>query len=258
MSVANQPGFAGKVAFVTGGGEGIGRAIALQFAKHGASVVVSGRTESKIKETVDLIEKADGKGLALTCDVRKEDQVRAALQKTKEIFGRLDIAVNNAGVDEKASPAADQSVEEFERVLDTNLLGTFLSVKYEVPLMLKQGGGSIINISSGAGVIGVKGISAYVASKHAVIGFSKSVALDYVEQGIRVNVVAPGMTETDMMLKRATGGQPDNIAKAMSGAPIGRFAKTDEIAKAVTWIASDEASYMVGAVLVVDGGQTID
>jgi NAD(P)-dependent dehydrogenase (short-subunit alcohol dehydrogenase family) len=258
MSVANQPKFAGKVAFVTGGGEGIGRAIALQFAKHGASVVVSGRTESKIKETVVLMEEADGKRLEVICDVRKEDQVRAAFQKTKEIVGRLDIAVNNAGVDEKTSPAADQSVEEFERVLDTNLLGTFLSVKYEVPLMLEQGAGSIINISSGAGVIGVKGISAYVASQHAVIGFSKSVALDYVEQGIRVNVVAPGMTETDMMLKRATGGQPDNIAKAISGASIGRFAKTDEIAKAVAWIASDEASYMVGAVVVVDGGQTID
>ena len=123
MSI-NQPKFAGKVAFVTGGGEGIGRAIALQFAKYGASVVVSGRTESKIKETVQLIEKADGKGLAVTCDVRKEDQVRAALQKTKETFGRLDIAVNNAGVDEKASPAADQSVEEFERVLDTGYKST--------------------------------------------------------------------------------------------------------------------------------------
>jgi NAD(P)-dependent dehydrogenase (short-subunit alcohol dehydrogenase family) len=205
-----------------------------------------------------LIESAGGKGLAVTCDVRKEDEVKAALQKTKETFGRLDIAVNNAGVDEKASPSADQSVEEFERVLDTNVLGTFLSVKYEVPLILEQGGGSIINISSGAGVIGGKGQSGYVARKHAVIGFSKSVALDYVEQGIRVNVVAPGMTETDMMLKRATGGKPENIAKAISDAPIGRFAKTDEIANAVTWIASDEASYMVGAVVVVDGGQTID
>lgn len=258
MSVANQAKFAGKVAFVTGGGEGIGRAIALQFAKGGVSVVVTGRTESKIKETVQLIESAGGKSLAVTCDVRKEDEVKAALQRTKEIFGRLDIAVNNAGVDERASPSADQSVEEFERVLDTNVLGTFLCVKYEVPLMLEHGGGSIINISSGAGVIGIKGISAYVASKHAVIGFSKSVALDYVDQGIRVNVVAPGMTETDMMLKRATGGKPENIAKAIAGAPIGRFAKTDEIANAVTWVASDEASYMVGAVLVVDGGQTID
>lgn len=258
MATVNQKKFAGKVAFVTGGGEGIGRAIALQFTNKGASVVVTGRTESKIKGTVRLIESAGGKGLAVTCDVRKEGDVKAAFQKTKDAFGRLDVAVNNVGVDEKASPSADQSMEEFQRVLDTNVLGTFLCVKYEVPLMLEQGGGSIINISSGAGVIGVKSQSAYVASKHAVIGYSKSVALDYVDRGIRVNVVAPGMTETDMMLKRATGGKPENIAKAISGAPIGRFAKTDEIANAVTWLASDEASYMIGAVVVVDGGQTID
>ncbi len=258
MTIDRNQEFRGKVALVTGGGEGIGRAVAMQFAKRGAAVVVSGRTQSKIEETVRLIESARGKAHAVICDVRDEAEVKSALTKTKEIFGRLDIAVNNAGVDEKANPSADQSVEEFTRVLDTNVLGTFLCVKYEVPLILEQGGGSIINISSGAGVIGVKGQSGYVASKHAVIGLSKSVALDYVQQGIRVNVVAPGMTETDMMLKRATGGKPENIAKAISGAPIGRFAKTDEIANAVAWLASDEASYMVGAVVVVDGGQTID
>lgn len=254
----NNDRFAGKVAFVTGAGDGIGRTIALQFAKDGASVVVAGRTESKLQETVRLIESAGGRGLAVVCDVRKEDQVKAALEKTKQAFGRLDIAVNDAGVDEKASPSADQSTEEWERVIDTNVLGTFLCTKHEVPLLLEQGGGSIVNISSGAGIIGVKGQSAYVTSKHAVIGFTRSVALDYVEKGIRVNCVAPGMTETDMMMKRATGGKPENIAKAASSAPIGRFAKPDEIANAVTWVASDAASYMVGAVVVVDGGQTVD
>lgn len=254
----NNDRFAGKVAFVTGAGDGIGRTIALQFAKDGASVVVAGRTEPKLQETVRLIESAGGRGLAVVCDVRKEDEVKAALEKTKQAFGRLDIAVNDAGVDEKASPSADQSTEEWKRVIDTNVLGTFLCTKHEVPLLLEQGGGSIVNISSGAGIIGVKGQSAYVTSKHAVIGFTRSVALDYVEQGIRVNCVAPGMTETDMMMKRATGGKPENIAKAASLAPIGRFAKPDEIANAVTWVASDAASYMVGAVVVVDGGQTVD
>ena len=168
------------------------------------------------------------------------------------------MAVNNAGVDEKASPSAEQSTEEWKRVLDTNVLGVFLCTKYEVPLLLEQGGGAIVNISSGAGVMGVRGQSAYVASKHAVIGFTKSVALDYADQGIRANVVAPGMTETDMMMKRATGGKLENIARAMSGAPIGRFAKTEEIASAVTWLCSDEATYMLGSAVVVDGGQTID
>jgi NAD(P)-dependent dehydrogenase (short-subunit alcohol dehydrogenase family) len=250
--------FLGKVALVTGGGDGIGRAVALQFAKGGAAVIVTGRTESKLAATVQAVESLGARALSIVCDVRNEADVEAALKRVKQVFGRLDIAVNNAGVDEKASPGADQSVEEFRRVLDTNVLGVFLCTKYEVPLILEQKGGSIINISSGAGIIGVQGQSAYVASKHAVIGYSKSVALDYVSQGIRVNVVAPGMTETDMMLKRATGGKPENIAKAMSGAPIGRFAKPDEIANAVTWLASEEASYMIGAVVVVDGGQTID
>jgi len=257
MSVREKRRFAGKVAFVTGGGDGIGRAVALQFARDGASVVVAGRTEAKIKETVHMIDGGGGKGLAVPCDVRDENQVRAALEKVKETFGRLDIAVNNAGVEEKSSPAAEQSTEEWRRVLDTNVIGTFLCLKYEVPLLVEQGGGSIVNISSGAGVIGVRGQSAYVASKHAVIGFTKSVALDYVQKGIRVNAVAPGMTASDMMLKRITGGKPENTAKAISSAPIGRFAKTDEIANAVTWLVSDEASYMIGAVVVVDGGQTI-
>ncbi|MGA8938613.1 MAG: glucose 1-dehydrogenase [Acidobacteriaceae bacterium] len=248
----------GKVALVTGGGDGIGRAVALQLAKQGAAVVITGRTEAKLKETVQTIESLGARALSIVCDVRQEAQIEAALRQIKAVFGRLDIAVNNAGVDEKASAAADQSTEEFRRVLDTNVLGVFLCTKYEVPLMLEHQSGSIINISSGAGVIGVQGQSAYVASKHAVIGYSKSVALDYVSKGIRVNVVAPGMTETDMMLKRATGGKPENIAKAVSGAPIGRFAKPDEIANAVSWLASEDASYMIGAVVVVDGGQTID
>jgi NAD(P)-dependent dehydrogenase (short-subunit alcohol dehydrogenase family) len=248
----------GKVALVTGGGDGIGRAVALQLAKQGAAVIVIGRTEARLRETIQAIETVGAGALAVVCDVREEAEVDAALQQIKAVFGRLDIAVNNAGVDERASAAADQSTEEFRRVLDTNVLGVFLCTKYEVPLMLEHQGGSIINISSGAGVFGVQGQSAYVASKHAVIGYSKSVALDYVSEGIRVNVVAPGMTETDMMLKRATGGKPENIAKAVSGAPIGRFAKPDEIANAVSWLASEDASYMIGSVVVVDGGQTID
>ena len=249
--------FAEKVAFVTGGGDGIGRAIAVEFANGDASVVVAGRTEAKLKETVQLIESAGGKGLAVSCDVRKENEVKTALQITKETFGRLDIAVNNAGVDEKSSPSADQSTAEWERVIDTNVLGTFLCTKYEVPLLLEHGGGSIVNISSGAGVIGVKGQSAYVTSKHAIIGFTKSVALDYADKGIRVNTIAPDMTETDMMMKRATGGKAENIAKAKSLAPIGRFAKPEEIAKAVTWLCSGDASYLIGATIVVDGGQTV-
>lgn len=138
MSITDTGRFKGKVAFVTGGGEGIGRAIALQLSQGGASVVVTGRTEAKIKETVRLIETAGGKAQAITCDVRKEDEVKAALQKTKETFGRLDMAVNNAGVDEKSSPSADQSTEEWERVINTNVLGTFLCTKYEVPLLLSR------------------------------------------------------------------------------------------------------------------------
>jgi NAD(P)-dependent dehydrogenase (short-subunit alcohol dehydrogenase family) len=141
----------GKVALVTGGGDGIGRAVALQLAKQRAAVVVTGRTEAKLKETVQAVEYVGTRALSIVCDVRKEAEVEAALRQVKAVFGRLDIAVNNAGVDEKASPAADQSTEEFRRVLDTNVLGVFLCTKYEVPLMLEHQGGSIINISSGAG-----------------------------------------------------------------------------------------------------------
>jgi len=195
--------FAGKVAFVTGAGTGIGRATALAFAQQGASVVVSGHHAENIQETARLIEEQGGRVLAVTCDVCRSEQVRAALDQTIATFERLDFACNNAGIDHGPEKLADVAEDEWDHILDTNLRSTFLCMKYEIPLILKQGG-AIVNIVSGAGVKGFPG-GAYVASKHGVVGLSKSAALEYATTNLRINAVCPGITDTPVMA-RVTGG----------------------------------------------------
>jgi NAD(P)-dependent dehydrogenase (short-subunit alcohol dehydrogenase family) len=250
--------FSGKVAFVTGAASGIGREAALAFARQGASVVCADVSEQGNRQTARIIEEESGQALAVLCDVTRAENVKSALDKTIEDFGRLDFAFNNAGIEpRKPAPTAEYEEEEWNRIIDINLRGVFLCMKYEIPWILKHGqGGAIVNTSSGAGVIGIKGSPAYTAAKHGIIGLTKAAALDYAAQNIRINAVCPGYIDTPMM-ERFTGGTPEGRAKVIGEEPAGRMGKPQEIAAAVLWLCSEGAAFMVGHAMVVDGGQTV-
>jgi NAD(P)-dependent dehydrogenase (short-subunit alcohol dehydrogenase family) len=243
----------GKVAIVTGGTSGIGRDTAILFAKAGAKVVVAGRREPEGKETVDLVHANGGDGLFVKTDVSRTADVQALVNKTVEKFGRLDIAFNNAGIEGSLSPIVEQSEEDWDRTIDINLKGTWLCLKYEIQQMLKQGGGgAIVNMASVAGLIGSAGFATYCASKHGVIGLTKSAALETARQGIRVNVVCPAVIETPM--GERVFGAPEIRPYAIGLHPIGRFGTPMEVANAVVWMCSDRASFMTGHSLILDGG----
>ena len=248
--------FAGKVAFVTGAANGIGRAAALAFAREGASVVVADVSEQGNQDTARMIEDLGGRALAVRCDVTRTADVTAALDNAVNAFGRLDVAFNNAGVEQALTATADLTEEEWDRILAINLRGVFLCMKYEIPLMLTHGGGAIVNTSSGAGVKGFGGQAAYAAAKHGVVGLTKAAALDYASSNIRINAVCPGIIETPMM-DRFTGGTPEGRERVIAQEPVGRMGQPEEIAKAVLWLCSDAASFVVGHAMVVDGGQTV-
>ena len=248
--------FAGKVAVVTGAASGIGRAAALAFAREGANVVVADVSEQGNQETARMIEALGARALAVRCDVTRAADVKAALDKGVEAFGRLDFAFNNAGVEQPVTPAADLTEEEWDRIVDINLRGVFLCMKYEIPFMLKQGGGAIVNTSSGAGVKGIAGQAAYCAAKFGMIGLTRAAALDYAKSNIRVNAVCPGFVDTPMM-QRFTGGTPQGRQLVANGEPVGRPAAPEEIAAAVVWLCSDAAGFVIGHAMVIDGGQTV-
>jgi NAD(P)-dependent dehydrogenase (short-subunit alcohol dehydrogenase family) len=245
--------FDGKVALVTGGTSGIGRETAIEFAKAGAKVVLAGRRQQEGAAVVDEIKSVGGDAHFVQTDISNEDQVKRLVDETVERFGRLDIAFNNAGV-EHGGPVTEFTEDDYRHVFDINVLGVFLSQKYEIPAMLKSGGGVIINTSSILGQIAMPGAAVYNASKHAVEGITKTTALELAEQGIRVNSVAPGAIATDM-IDRFAGEEGAESRKQLEALhPMGRLGQAKEIAAAVLYLASDAASFTTGISLPVDGG----
>lgn len=249
--------FDGKVALVTGGTSGIGRATAIAFAKESAKVVLTGRREEEGQSVVDAIKQIAGEATFLRADVSQEEDIKVTIEKTIEAYERLDYAFNNAGIDPPRAPLHEQSIEKFEQLMAINVNGVFLSMKYEIAQMLKQGGGAIVNNSSIGGLIAYPGLSPYHASKHAVMGLTKSAALDYAKQGIRVNAVNPGIIATAMIDRLAanSGGDADAAAQQLANSvPMGRMGSPEEIASAVLFLCSEAAAYITGQSLVVDGG----
>jgi len=240
-----------RVAIVTGGSSGIGRATAVALAKdEGAKVVVAARREKEGEETAQLVKDAGSNSLFVKTDVTKEDDVKALVEKTVNEYGRLDYAFNNAGFDEAETTLVEETSSDFDKIMNVNVKGVWLCMKYEIPRMIERGVGAIVNMSSGAGVIGIPQTPIYDASKHAVLGLTKSAAIGYAKSGIRINAVAPGLVKTDMIA--SIDKQFMESLKSMH--PIGRIADPEEIANAVVWLLSDKASFVVGHTLLVDGG----
>jgi NAD(P)-dependent dehydrogenase (short-subunit alcohol dehydrogenase family) len=243
----------GKVALVTGGTSGIGRETAILFAKEGAKVVVAGRREKEGQETVELLRVTGSEGLFVKTDVTKAAEVDALVQTAAQKFGRLDIAFNNAGIEGVWVPIVRQSEQDFDRTIEINLKGVWLCLKHEIRQMLKQGtGGAIVNMASTMALVGAASAAAYAASKHGVIGLTKSAALENARQGIRINAVCPAAIETSM--SERLFGAPQVHKAVLDRHPVGRFGKPLEIAEAVVWMCSDRASFLTGQSLVLDGG----
>lgn len=248
--------FTRKTAFVTGGGSGIGRAVALALAAEGCTVTVAGRTARTLEQTVREIKEAGGNARYAICDVADEDAIANAVKALVTESGRLDFAVNSAGIDgEGPETTIDYPMDKFDRMMATNVRGVFLSMKHELSQMQAQGFGSIVNISSGAGLIGVPGYAAYSASKWAEIGMTKSAAIEYAKHGIRINAICPGLVETPLW-EQSAAADSENADRLINAHPIGRIARASEIADAIVWLCSDKSSYVIGAALPLDGGYT--
>lgn len=244
--------FKNKVAFITGAASGIGQATALAFAEAGANVVICDvNADAGNSMASQLLKKTES--IFIRCDVSKGEEVQRSVQQTIAQFGRIDFAFNNAGVEGEQASTPECTEENWQRVIDINLKGVWLCMKYQIPHMLKQGSGAIVNCSSIAGLVGFTGIPAYTASKHGVIGLTKTAALEYAKTGIRVNAVCPGVIQTPM-IDRFTHGEKQIQNQLVAGEPVGRVGRPEEIAAAALWLCSDQSSFITGHSLVVDGG----
>ena len=248
--------FSGQVAMVTGAGSGLGQSAAVLLAQRGARVLNADIDDAGGQATVALCQTAGGEALLIHTGVTIEADVAAAVARAISQWGSLDLAINNAGTTGPTKPTADYTLEEWNKVVALNLNSVFLGLKYQIPPMVAQGKGAIVNTSSGAGLMGFAGLPAYVSTKHAVLGLTKAAALEYIKSGVRVNAVCPGSTRTPM-LEGWMGGNPAIEAAMANSAPIGRLAEPNEIAEAMVWLLSDAASFMVGHALAVDGGAVI-
>ena len=244
-------GFKNKVVIVTGGSFGIGRATAIAFAKKGAKIVIADWKENQ--ETMDLIENLGGEAIFVKCDISKDSNVKSLVEKTIDKFGRLDYAFNNAGIEGTSASIQNCTEENWDKTISVNLKGIWLCMKYEIPEMIKQGKGVIVNTSSVAGLVGFQGLPAYVASKHGIIGLTKTAALECAKLGIRVNAVCPGVIQT-AMIDRLTGKTEEAIEQFTELEPVGHFGQPEEIANTVIWLCSDDASFVTGVAMPVDGG----
>ncbi len=242
-----------KVAIITGGSSGIGRATAVALAKEGVRVVIAARRANESEETLELVKKAGSDGIFVKTDVTREHEVEQLVELAVGKYGRLDYAFNNAGMVEDPTSFVDQTSTVFDNIMNVNVKGVWLSMKYEIPQMLKNGGGAIVNTSSVAGVVALAQVPIYTASKHAVLGLTKSAALEYAKSGIRINAVAPGAIETEMYEQFV--GDNKHLRETMNAMhPIGRVGRPEEIANAVVWLLSDKASFVTGHTLLADGG----
>lgn len=242
-----------KVALITGAAAGIGRATALEFARQGAKTAISDIDKEGLDETAKMIESEGGEVLSLLVDVSKSDEVKEMIGNTLDHFGRLDFACNNAGIEGKMAATADYSEEEWDKVLNINLRGQWLCMKYEIPAILKQGG-AIVNVSSILGKVGFAEAPAYTAAKHGLIGLTKAAALEYSGKGIRINAVCPGFIETPMLERAGITSDKETKEQTVALHPIGRLGESEEVAEAIVWIASEKASFVSGHSLMVDGG----
>ena len=244
-----------KVAIVTGGNSGIGRATAIALAKEGVKIVVAARRSKEGQETVHLINEAESDGIFVKTDVANEASVRSLVEKTIDSYHRLDYAFNNAGIEQTMASIAEQTVEEFDQIMNVNVRGVWLSMKYEIPEMIKNGvgGGAIVNNSSVAGIMGFPQMAIYIASKHAVLGLTKSAALEYAKSGIRINAIAPGGVKTEMA-NRVNEDNPQFLETLTSMHPIGRISKSRRDRKCSSLVISEKASFVLGHTLLVDGG----
>lgn len=246
---------ANKVALVTGASTGIGRAASVAFAKEGAKVVLASRNEESSLQTLRMVEACGGEGIFVKTDVSSARDVEHLIEKTLDTYGQLDCAFNNAGVGGPVGPLFNLTEQDFQHIIDVNLKGVWLCLKYQIPAMLARGsGGSIVNMSSAAGLIGTAGIAAYTASKHGVVGMTKAAALEFAKANVRVNAVCPSVIDNTIMIDQLKVTHPEVYNHLLGTHPVGRIGQPEEVANVVVWLCSEEASFITGVAFPVDGG----